>query len=218
MTMARTNEEWIRALSQQDSAQSEALVDLRDLLLRATLYTLVSHLEDLRELSEKERRALAEDCAQDALHAVLTKLSDFRGESKFTTWAYKFGINVALSRSRQERWKHISLEALTEDDDTLEWLQMKDDAQAFETEMPTMRSEVSVVIRQVVRSDLSVRQRQVLKWIAFDDVPMDVVVERLGSNRNSVYKLLHDARLKIKRKLAACGYAVEEIYNLFGVG
>jgi RNA polymerase sigma-70 factor (ECF subfamily) len=67
----------------------------------------------------------------------------------------------------------------------------------------------------VIRSELTARQRQVLKWIAFDDIPMDVVVQRLNSNRNAVYKLLHDARLKVKQRLAAHGYAVEDVYELF---
>jgi RNA polymerase sigma-70 factor (ECF subfamily) len=218
MPAERTNQQWIQVLSSQGSQQAEAIGDLRNLLLRAALFTLVKNLQDLRDLDERERLALAEDCTQDALQAVLAHLMEFRGDSKFTTWAYKFGINIALTRARKERWKHISLDALSEEDDPLEWVPWKDSAQSADSEMPSLQSEVRSVIEEVVRDELTGRQRQVLKWIAFDEVPMDVVVERLGSNRNAIYKLLHDARLKIKQHLAARGYEVAEIYDLFRVG
>lgn len=217
MPKARNNQEWVQALTAQDNDQVEALTDLRDLLLRAALYTLVTHLQDLQKMNEHERMAMAEDCAQDALQVVLTHLPDFRGESKFTTWAYKFGINIALTRARQERWKNISLDGLSEDEGTLEWIQWKDNLQTNDSEMPSLQEEVSAVIREVVRSELTSRQRQVLKWIAFDEVPMDVVVQRLGTNRNAIYQLLHDARLKIKQQLTIRGYEVEEIYDLFRI-
>lgn len=215
MAMARTNEDWLSALSQPGDEQEEALIDLRDLLLRAALYTFVTRFQDLRALNERERMALAEDCAQDALQAVLSRLSDFRNESKFTTWAYKFGINIALSRGKQAHWRNVSLEALAEDQDPLEWMQWRDERDSGDPEMPSLQGEISAVIRDVVRFELTGRQRQVLKWIAFDEVPMDVVVERLQTNRNAIYKLLHDARMKIKRQLTARGYAVEEVYDLF---
>jgi RNA polymerase sigma-70 factor (ECF subfamily) len=218
MSGARTNQEWIDTLSGQDQQQAAALADLRDLLLRAALYTLVKHQQDLRALNERDRLALAEDCAQEALQAVLARLPDFRGESKFTTWAYKFGINVALTRSRREGWRNVSLDAITEEDDPLEWIHWEQGLQTAGSELPSLQSEVALALREVLRGELTGRQRQVLKWIAFDDVPMDVVVERLETNRNAIYKLLHDARLKIKQHLAARGYAVEDVYDLFRVG
>jgi len=214
MQPLRTNQEWVRALAGQDDHQSEALIELRDLLLRAALYTLVTHLRDLSQMDEHERIALAEDCAQDALQMVLTRLSDFRGESKFTTWAYKFGINFALTRARQAHWKNISLEALSEDDDPLGWIQLSG-VPSIDSEMIPLQAEIHAVIQEAVHSELTDKQRQVLKWIAFDEVPMDVVAERMDSNRNAIYKLLHDGRLKIKRRLAAYGYEMEEVYNLF---
>ena len=215
MQVTRTNPEWLQSLSGHDSRQSEAIEDLRGLLLRAALYTLVTHLSDLREMDERERLALAEDCAQEALMAVLSKLDDFRGESKFTTWAYKFGVNVALTRARRERWKRVSLDALAEDEYTLDWLQWKQGLRTADSEVSTLQAEVGALIQNVIHTDLTDRQRQVLKWIVFDDVPMDVVVQRLETNRNAVYKLLHDARLKVKRRLSEYGYEVEEIYKLF---
>jgi RNA polymerase sigma-70 factor (ECF subfamily) len=215
MEKTRTNSEWLQSLSAQNSLQPEAIEDLRALLLRASLYTLVTHLEDLRALGEHERIALAEDCAQEALLAVLARLDDFRGESKFTTWAYKFGVNIALTRARHERWKGVSLDALAEDDYSLDWLQWREGFQLADSETSALQTEVGDVIWKVIRTELTDKQRQVLKWIAFDEVPMDVVVQRLGTNRNAVYKLLHDARLKVKRHFSTRGYEVEEVYDLF---
>lgn len=193
----------------------KSLEDLRQLLLKATLYTLVNNLDDLRNLDHRERLALAEDCAQEALLVVLSRLTTFRGESKFTTWAYKFGVNVALSRARKERWKGVSLDELSEDGEALDWLDYSGKENSSRKERPALRNEVFTIIREAIRSELTARQRQVLKWIAFDDVPMDVVVERLESNRNAIYKLLHDARKKVKRALAAQGYPLEDVYDLF---
>ncbi len=213
MPTPRSNADWTAALSAVGNAQAEALVDLRALLLRAALYTLVTHLQDLRHLDESARLALAEDCAQEATLAVLRRINDFRGESKFTTWAYKFGINVALARARRERWKGVSLDALDEDE-SLDWLQ-RAVAPVADSEAAALRAEVGALIRDVITTELTERQRQVLHWIAFDEVPMDVVVERLASNRNAVYKLLHDARLKVKQRLAARGYDPADVYDLF---
>ena len=215
MLTYRTNHEWIQALASADPQHSEAVEELRKLLLRAALYTLGQSLNDLRDLGPDRRLALAEDCAQDALLAVLTHLGDFRGESKFTTWVYQFGVNIARMRARQERWKWVSLDQLTEDADELNWLRWKEEAPASNSELPTLRLEVIAVIKEILREHLTDRQRQVLKLIAFDQVPMDVVVQHLGSNRNAIYKLLHDTRIKIRRELTARGYDIEEIFNLF---
>lgn len=214
MQATRTNPEWVQALTGANPLQVEALSELRELLLRAALYTLATHVDDLRARTPDERLALAEDCAQEATLAVLSRIGDFRGDSKFTTWAYKFGINVALARARRERWKGASLDSLSEEEDT-DWLERKIGAGVVDSEAAALRSEVAGMIQDVINTELTERQRQVLHWIAFDDVPMDVVVERLETNRNAVYKLLHDARLKVKRRLSTHGYEVEDIYDLF---
>ena len=215
MPSTRSNQEWFDALSNQGMQQGEALEELRRLLLRAALYTLVTHLTDLQEMSENERVALAEECGQEALMAVLGRLGDFRGDSKFTTWVYKFGVNIALSRSRRWRWKQVSLDDLADDEGTLDWLQRNERFQTADSEQPVRQKEVVEVIREVLHTQLTPRQRQTLKLIAFDNVPMDVVVQHLDSNRNAVYKSLHDARLKIKQQLIQRGYDLAEVMDLF---
>src|SRR5512139_1700519 len=113
MPKVRTNQEWLDDLQASGANQETAIADLRDLLLRAALYFFSRNLGDFENNNNDEILQRAEDCAQDALIAVMKHLSDFRGDSKFTTWAYKFAINTALMASRRERWKGVSLDQLT---------------------------------------------------------------------------------------------------------
>src|SRR5512144_2257362 len=110
MSATRSNQEWLHDLNASGVIQEAAIADLRDLLLRAALYFFSRNLSDFENNHEDELLQRAEDCAQDALIAVMKHLPDFRGDSKFTTWAYKFAINFALMASRRERWKGTSLD------------------------------------------------------------------------------------------------------------
>src|SRR5512138_1732373 len=112
MPKVRTNQEWLQDLNASGANQEAAIADLRDLLLRAALYFFSRNLGDFENNNDDEILQRAEDCAQDALIAVMNHLSDFRGDSKFTTWAYKFSINIALMAARRERWKGVSLDQL----------------------------------------------------------------------------------------------------------
>ena len=123
MSTTRTNQEWLHDLNASGATQEAAIADLRDLLLRAALYFFSRNLGDFKGLDRDEIAQRAEDCAQDALIAVMDHLSDFRGDSKFTTWAYKFAINISMMAARRERWKGISLDELASDESHfLEWI------------------------------------------------------------------------------------------------
>ncbi len=217
MSTTRTNQEWLDDLSASGSVQEAAIADLRDLLLRAALYFFSRNVGDFRALNRDEVLQRAEDCAQDALIAVLKHLSDFRGDSKFTTWAYKFSINIAMMASRRERWKGVSLDELASsgESDFLEWTVQEDSATVV-PEQTALQSEVQRVIQDVIHRDLTEKQRRVLFMMVFNEVPLDEVVRHLGTNRNAVYKLLHDARRKIKSSLQARGFDVGETLSLFG--
>jgi len=196
--------------------QEAAIADLRDLLLRAALYFFSHNLDDLRGLDREEILQRAEDCAQNALLLVLEHLPDFRGDSKFTTWAYKFAINVTLTTARRERWNGISLDALASQDESylFEWM-MRDLAEGVAPEQSALQAEVKKVIRDVIQHDLSDQQRDVLSLMILNEVPLDEVVRHLGTNRNAVYKMLHDARRKLKSGLLAHGFEVGETLTLF---
>jgi RNA polymerase sigma-70 factor (ECF subfamily) len=207
MSDIRTNEEWLHDLTARGEVEEAAIADLRNLLLRAALYFFNRNLGDFEGMDREEILQCAEDCAQEALIAVLDHLSDFRGDSKFTTWAYKFAINMALMTSRRQRWKGKSLDDLSAYDGKL-----------FDRALPdqsAIQREISGIIRDVIESELTDRQRQVLIMMVFHEVPMDEVVQRLGTNRNAIYKMLHDARRKLKSSLQRRGFEVAELLSLF---
>ena len=218
MSNERTNEEWLNDLRASGTVQEAAISDLRNLLLRAVLYYFNRNRGDFGELARDKILQLAEDCAQEALIAVMNHLSDFRGDSKFTTWAYKFAVNIALTTLRQTRWKDISLDqrSLTAEGEISEWL-IQDKPSVVSSDHFAIQREVRQVIREVIERDLTDKQRQVLLMMIFNEVPMDEVVRRLGTNRNAIYKMLHDARRKLKSGLQARGFEVGETLALFSV-
>lgn len=217
MSEARTNQEWLHDLKAGGPEQEAAITDLRDLLLRAALYFFSRNLGDFESNSRDEILQRAEDCAQDALIAVMDRLPDFRGDSKFTTWAYKFAINKALMAARGERWKGVSLEELVTagEKNFYAWV-LEDKSGRAAPEELAMQDEVRSMIREVIEHELTDKQRQVLVLMVFHEVPMDEVVRHLDTNRNAVYKTLHDARRKIKNRLQARGFEVGEMLGLFG--
>src|SRR5687768_16415533 len=209
MTLTRTNDQWLHTLRANDDKQDAAIGDLRDFLFHAVLFFFSRNLDDLRDLARDVILQLAEDCTQETLIAVLNHISDFRGDSKFTTWAYKFAINIALMTSRRERWKNISLDQFSQagDGSTPAWM-MRDDSMGSAPDQSALRSEVGDILREVIEYDLTDKQRQILIMMVFHEVPMDEVVRQFGTNRNAIYKMLHDARRKLKSSLQARGFEV----------
>jgi len=212
----RTNEEWVHDLGDSGAVQEQAIADLRVILLRAVLYLFNRNLNDLRGMGRDEILQLAEDCAQDALIAILRQLPEFRGDSKFTTWAYKFAINIGLTTARRQRWKAVSLDQLSQASDELplEWA-FPDKSSDGAPDQSAQQGEIRDVIQQVIEHDLTEKQRHVLTLMVFHEVPMDEVVRRLDTNRNAIYKLLHDARRKLKSGLQSRGFEVGETLALF---
>jgi RNA polymerase sigma-70 factor (ECF subfamily) len=211
----RANDEWVRELSAGGSEQGAALGDLRAYLLRAARYALQRHRGRLAHVGPADLDQMAEDCAQEALLAILARLKDFRGDSRFTTWAYKFAINMALVAARREAGKQVSLDALLDQAGSATWLAETGPIPA-DPERTARRAEAWAVLREVIEHELTDRQRQALKAVVVDEVPLDELVRHWGSNRNAVYKLLHDARRKLKSRLEVRGFAPGEVLALFG--
>jgi RNA polymerase sigma-70 factor (ECF subfamily) len=217
MQSHRTNADWLSDLNAGGDRQAEALVELRRILLRAAQTTANRSLGEADAQFGEHIRSMAEDCAQEALVAVLAHLPEFRGDSRFTTWAYKFAVNITLTSARRERWRQTPLDLLEDGTKIATALDERAQSWGVDPELPSLQQEIWVIIRQVILTELTPRQRLVLRFIVFDEVPMDVVVERLDTNRNAVYKLLHDARLKIKSRLLKQGIEVEEALNIFSL-
>ena len=212
----RTNEEWLTELRADDMKQEAAIADLRNLLLRAVLLIFSRTLADFSRLAREEVLQLAQDCAQESLITILNHLNDFRGDSKFTTWAYKFAVNMALTTARRERWKGVSLDQISfSADGALFDRVLQDKSSGPAPDQSAMQEDVRNIIQEVIERDLTEKQRQVLILMVFHEVPMDEVVQRLGTNRNAIYKMLHDARRKIKSQLQAHGFEIGETLALF---
>jgi RNA polymerase sigma-70 factor (ECF subfamily) len=205
----RSNTEWLTALKGDGVAQASALVDLRGLLMRAARYALSRNRTTLAHLAPSDIEHLAEDCTQEALSALLEHLGSFRGDSRFTTWAYKFAVNAALVAARRERWRRIPLDRLLENPDL---------ADSPDPLKRALRHEALAAIHDGIEQQLSVRQRQVLIAVVFDEVPLDELVRHWGSNRNALYKLLHDARKKLKAHLRDRGLDTTDLLAIFATG
>jgi len=214
MSVDRSNQEWLHDLSSSGVSQSAAIEELGSALLRAALYTFQKQLGNLAQFSQLEIQQLAEDCAQEAVLSILKHLPEFRGESRFLTWAYKFAVNISLTAARREQWKGKSLDDL-EDFPVYNQKPMRENPLKSDPELAAMSGEIWNVLRTIIRDELTEKQKLVLKWMVFDEVPMDVVVQHLGTNRNAVYKLLHDARARLKKSLLAQGLRVDESIDLF---
>jgi RNA polymerase sigma-70 factor (ECF subfamily) len=188
------------------------VADLRIYLVRAALYALRRRRNSLAHLSPTDLDALAEDCAQDALMAILGRLGEFRGESRFTTWVYKFAINIALVAARREGGKRVPLDEVLRNGDAADRVGA---AEGPDPDGAALRTEAWGAIREAMRRELTERQRQALTAIVFDGIPLDELVRHWGSNRNAVYKVLHDARRKLKASLERRDLPVHEVLSLF---
>jgi RNA polymerase sigma-70 factor (ECF subfamily) len=177
-------------------ARDAALAELHDLLLRGAHHELAR-----RGWPRAEAIDMAEQAADDALAAILRKLDDFRGESRFTTWAYKFVLLEAGVRARRRAWE--GREVKLEDES---WRRLADPAPTAERTVE--ESELLRAIAAAMESDLTARQREVLTALALDEVPIDVLAERLDSTRGALYKTLHDARRRLRTVLTERGYAL----------
>ncbi len=210
---SRTNEEWLRALRADGLEQEEALRHLRGRILWAILAYLAGHQGGRGAAEPEGARQLAEDCAQEAVVTILEKLETFRGESRFTTWAHAVAVRLLLGKLRRRRWKEVSLEDSRIGAELPAWpIEGPRDA---DPERILQQEEIWRIIRGIIEKDLTQRQRSVLVGHVFKGMPLDLVADRLGTNRDNVYKILHDARKKLKRSLIEQGLTHQEIFTLF---
>jgi RNA polymerase sigma-70 factor (ECF subfamily) len=209
----RSNAEWLADLG-DDEARAEALANLREYLLRAVFLYLDRHRTDLADLDRRELEHLAEDFAQEALLQVLDALDTFRGESKFTTWAYRFVINVAAGELRLHRWRTLSIEALASEQEISRSILLVDQ-EVPDPETIAARNRILDLIREIIDEELTERQRLALVSVHFRGVPVADVAELLEITPNAVYKLVHDARRKLKQGLQQHHYSEADVIAIF---
>lgn len=192
---------WLGRLRAAGTERDGALAELHELLLRASRVEIGRRRASLPHVRHGDLDDLAQQSADDALVAVLAKLDDFRGESRFTTWAYKFALLEASVKVRRRAWQGREI-PLEED----AWAVL---AGAERAERGVEDAELFGAIREEIERSLGPRQREVLVAVALNDVPIDVLAERLQTNRGALYKNLHDARRKLRAALTARGFDLD---------
>ena len=188
---------WVTDLTDDGPAGREAVARLHDLLLRATRHQVRRLGNLLPGAGARELEDLAQQAADDAVVAVLRQLGTFEGRSRFTTWAYKFGILHAGVAVRRQAWRHR--EVPLPDTFTVVDTAPAPDAQSE-------AAQLARAVRAAIATELTPHQRRVTLALLVEEVPIDVLADRLGSNRNALYKTLHDARRRLRAALAAGGH------------
>ena len=201
----RTNEQWLTEL--RGPNPNEALSDLYDLLVRGLRAALGGRAGGVD--------ANIEDFAQEALIKIMSNLDSFRGESRFTTWAKKIAMNVALTELKRRRWRDVSLEDLlarrTATGRGLANPQLTPEQVAFQ-------NMVLAKLRGIIDEELTDKQREAVVAVMLEGMPIAEVARRMGTNQNALYKLLHDARKKLKLRMEAEGLSPQEVLAAFDEG
>jgi RNA polymerase sigma-70 factor, ECF subfamily len=193
---------WLGALRASGPAYHQAVDSLHALLLHGTRFELIRRWESVVHVRGDDLDDIAMQAADDALVAVLAKLDDFRGASRFTTWAYKFALLEAGVKLRRRAWQKREVVL-----DSESWTQLAETGPGPEVDAD--RAELIRTLTDCIRDDLTVHQRQVLVSLAIDGVPIDVLAERLSTTRGALYKTLHDARRKLRTSVAETGLPIE---------
>jgi RNA polymerase sigma-70 factor, ECF subfamily len=198
----RTNEQWLVEL--QGPNPDGALADLYDLLVRGLGAALGGYGGDVE--------ANFGDFAQEALIKITANLDSFRGESRFTTWAQKIAVNVALTELKRKRWRDVSLQELLDRRGAAD--RSPADTQ-LTAEQLALQNAVMQELRRVVDEELTERQREAVVAVLLEGMPISEVARRMGTTQNALYKLLYDARKRLKRQMEAAGLSAEEVLAVF---
>jgi len=200
MTARRQDEEWTRDLSSEDAAlRDNAVTDLRDMLYRGLSKSLSKHgrVDD----------AFLDDIVQEATLKILENVGAFEGRCKFRTWAVTIGVRTAASKMRKRDWQNVSLDRIAADADFDPQIAVDTSETSDQT---GIRVKLLSKLKELIDSELTERQ-----WTAITaelaGMPLPQIADKLGSNTNSIYKLLHDARKKLRGGLEASGFSVEDV-------
>jgi RNA polymerase sigma-70 factor (ECF subfamily) len=195
---------WLRRLRADGPERDQAISDLRDLLLRAARFEVHRRGATMAHLRGGDHDDLAQHSADDALLSILGKLDSFRGESRFTTWAYKFALLEAAVKLRRRAWQGREIPLESE-----HWSLMAD--QHSTPDQDAESTELMRAIGEAIKQQLTPHQREILVALTLNDVPIDVLAERLNTTRGALYKTLHDARRKLRTCLSERGLHVGSV-------
>ena len=194
--------EWVRCLRADGAVRDEAIERLHALLLRAARFEVARRRPMLPHVRGDELDDIAAEAAADAVLAVLRRLDDFRGASRFTTWVYKFAIYEAGTKLRKRAWqgREVPLEPES-------WSLFA--SGGLEPDAEVEQGELVATLQHAIAEVLTPHQRRVLVALALNGVPIDVLAQRLSTTRGALYKTLHDARRKLRRHLDERGLSLD---------
>jgi len=203
-TSYETNEDWVKALSAPVDEKAVGL--LRKKLIRGLKPALYKYVD--RELDQ-----FVEDVAQDALIKILDNIHSFRGESKLTTWAMKIAVREGLTELRLKKYDDISIEDLKPDDDSREVFSLSVASSEPSPERSVHESQLMEKMMKIMNEELTEKQKKAIDALMIEGLPISVVAKQMDTNRNALYKLVHDARLKLKNRFELEGINPEHMLN-----
>jgi len=207
----RTNDQWVAELQAEGAQRESALADLRQVILGGLPYALTKWLP----VNDSRFAPLAEDVAQDTLLRVLDRLDTFEGRSQFTTWVHKIAVRIALTELRRKRWENVSLDELVEGEESPPLGRLMIDQQASTPENVIEGADLVQRLQRIIAEELTDKQRQAMIAVAINGMPLEEVARRMGTNRNAMYKLMHDTRLRLRHRLAREELTPEDVLAAF---
>lgn len=213
MAVARTNEKWIEDLKSHGPAQDEALQDLRSVIVKGLPYAISNWLSP----GDPQFDDLVEEVAQETLLRVLSHMDTFEGRSKFTTWVQKIAVRLAITELRRKRWQDTSLDGFLDAEGTSIGSRLMVD-RGPSPELTTEQSQLMDQVQRLIDEELTEKQRKAMVAIRIHGMPMEEVARRMDMSRNALYKLLHDARNRLKQRMQMEGITAEEVLASFEAG
>lgn len=195
---ARTDGEWIGTLRAGGPGYDDAVRRLRQVVACAARYQVTRMPQVWADLGGVRAEEIIESAADEAAVAALERLHAFEGRSRFSTWIYKFGIRYAAAEARRALWRGHTVD--------LDGQPEPADGHAVTPEAYVEARDFSTAVSVALQTALTPHQRRIALALLVDEVPIDVVAERLGTNRNALYKTLHDARVRLRAELHDRGY------------
>ncbi|HEY5901048.1 MAG TPA: RNA polymerase sigma factor [Anaerolineales bacterium] len=206
----RSNESWLADLHAEGAVREAALEELRSVVQKGLPYALSRWLSPEDPLFAP----LVEEVTQETLLRVLDQLDSFEGRSMFTTWVHKIAIRIALTELRRKRWQDSSLDELVDNEENPAPESLMADPHPG-PEIRAERADMLAHIRRILEEELTEKQRQALILLGVQNMPMEEAARRMKTNRNALYKLLHDARLRLKKRLAQEDLNAQEVLAAF---
>jgi RNA polymerase sigma-70 factor (ECF subfamily) len=210
----RSNEEWLADLKSDGPEKETALADLRTAIQTGLPYALSNYLTP----DHPQFKSLTDEVTQDTLLRVLDHLDTFEGRSRFTTWVHKIAVRIALTELRRRRWRDFSLDSLVEENEEgISFPSLMIDP-APNPDSLTQQSDMLQRVGRLINEELTEKQRQAIVATAIEGVPLEEVARQMNMKRNALYKLLHDARLRLKNRMAVEGMTTGDIWAVFDRG